>query len=298
METNTASPFPYVRDFGQIISVTIEFIRHHFSSLYKLLFIFIAPLAAIAGIFTSYAMTDYFSWIQEIAENPDAGKIWSFFTMMLFSYGLLIVATVFCMIFTIEYCILTHKQGIEHFNVRQFIVRCLRSAPRYILLGIVSALLNALAYLFFIVPGIYFSIVILIMFPIMANEQLGVWETIKRGTTLIQGHWWNTLGLALVVYIAVAVIIGVFSLPMYLGMGLNAFFSLDSSNEVPSYITILSIFFTMISVVAQVILNSVYHIVFTFKYFSLVEIKEGSSLFTAINQIGSSHDSSMPEETY
>ena len=37
METNTASPFPYVRDFGQVISATVEFIRQHISSLYKIL---------------------------------------------------------------------------------------------------------------------------------------------------------------------------------------------------------------------------------------------------------------------
>ncbi len=298
METNTASPFPYVRDFGQVISASVEFIRLHFSSLYKILFIFVAPLAAIAGIFTSYAMTDYFSWIHEFSQNPDFGILGNFVGMLVMSYGLLIVAFLLCMVMATEYCIVIHKQGSDNFNTRDFIRRCMRQTPRYILLSILSSLLAILAYLFFIIPGIYFSIVLLIVFPVMANENLHSWETIKRSMTLMQGHWWSTFGLYLIVYIGVSIITGIFSLPMYLGMGLNMFFSTESPGEVPSYISVLSIFFTMISIVAQVILYSVYQIVFTFKYFSIVEMKEGGSLFTAISQIGSSHDSSLPEETY
>lgn len=298
METNTASPFPYVRDFGQVISATVEFIRQHISSLYKILFVFVAPLAAIAGIFTSFAITDYFSWIHEFTQNPDFGSFGSFIGTLIMSYGVLLIAYLLCLVVTTEYCIAIHKQGSDNFNVKDFIRQCLRQTPRYVVLSIVSVFLLVLSYLFFIIPGIYFSVNVLIIFPVMANEKLSSWQTIKRSMTLMQGHWWSTFGLYLVVYIAVGIIVGIFTLPMYIGMGLNMFFSKASPGEVPSYISVLSIFFTMISIVAQVILYSVYQIVFTFKYFSILEIKEGGSLFTAISQIGSSHDSSLPEETY
>lgn len=298
METNIASPFPYVRDFGQVISATVEFIREHFFSLYKILFIVVAPLAAIAGIFTSYAITDYFSWIHEFTQNPDLEKLWGFIGMFMISNGLLLIAYLLCLVVTTEYCIAIHKQGTDNFNGRDFMKRCLRQTPRYIILSILSMFLLFISCIFFIVPGVYFSIVVMIIFPVMANEKLSSWQTIKRSMTLIQGHWWATLGLNLVVYIAVSIIAGIFTLPMYLVMGLQMFFSTESPGEVPAYFSILSIFFTMISIVAQVMLYSVYVIVFTFKYFSIVEIKEGGSLFTAINQIGSSHDTAMPEETY
>jgi len=298
MENNIQSPFPYVRDFGQIISATIEFIRMHFSQLYKLLFICIAPIAAVSGIFTSYAMTDYFEVIKTISENPDISYLWNIFTMFLFSYGLLIIASMLCMVFTIEYCILVHKQGREVFHLQSFIVHCLRQVPRYFLRTIGLGLLTTVASVLLIIPGIYLSVVFIITIPLLENEKSSFWDGVKRSISLMQGNWWRTVGLTLVVYIGLSVVGGIFSVPMYIMTILKTIFVVESSLEEPAYITFLIIFFTMISVVAQVILNSIYHIVFVFKYFSLVEMKEGSSLFTAINQIGSSHESSMPEETY
>ena len=298
MENNVQSPFPYVRDFGQIISATIEFIRMHFSQLYKVLFICIAPIAAVSGIFTSYAVTDYFEVIKTISENPDIPYLWNIFTMFILSYGLLIVASTLCMVFTIEYCIMIHKQGREVFHLQSFIVHSLRQIPRYVLRTIGLGLLTTLASVLLVIPGIYLSVVIIITIPLLENEKSSFWDGVKRSMSLMQGNWWRTLGLILVVYIALAVIGGAFSIPLYFMTILKTLFVIDSTLEEPSYITFLMIFFTMISIVAQVILNSIYHIVFVFKYFSLVEMKEGSSLFTAINQIGSSHDASMPEETY
>lgn len=298
MENNIQSPFPYVRDFGQIISATIEFIRMHFSQLYKVLFICIAPIAAVSGIFTSYAVTDYFEVIKTISENPDIPYLWNIFTMFILSYGLLIVASTLCMVFTIEYCIMIHKQGREAFHLQSFIVHSLRQIPRYVLRTIGLGLLTTLASVLLVIPGIYLSVVIIITIPLLENEKSSFWDGVKRSMSLMQGNWWRTLGLILVVYIALAVIGGAFSIPLYSMTILKTLFVIDSTLEEPSYITFLMIFFTMISIVAQVILNSIYHIVFVFKYFSLVEMKEGSSLFTAINQIGSSHDASMPEETY
>ncbi len=301
-ETQTNSPFPYIRDFGQTISATIDFVRSNGKQLITPLLILVAPIATLTGLFASYTFADYFALALERPANVDAGN---FLISMLPTFiGLALtalIATLMLVITTTEYCILVHKSGKDSFELKSFCLLCIRKIPSYLLYMIVVSIMSGIGAILCYLPTIYLQVVFSSIYAVKANEGLSLGDSISRCFRIIKGNWWSTFGLQLVVQIALSVIGGIFILPMYILMIVRTYFSveqLQGAGEVPAYVSILTVFFTIVALVANYILGGVSHIASTFRYFSLAEQKDGSSMFSQIDRIGTTSDSNLPEETY
>jgi hypothetical protein len=128
---------------------------------------------------------------------------------------------------------------------------------------------------------IYFMIMFLLSPAIIVFEDASPGFSLRRAKYLIEGKWWSTFGLVVVVSIIVYFIGLVFSL-------LRCYLISFKSTRYPiwHYQRLGGSDINVISMVGSSILSAITYIALGFQYFNLVEKKDGNSLFKQINNLG------------
>ena len=65
------------------------------------------------------------------------------------------------------------------------------------------SIITYLGYLFFILPGIYFSIAYLFALPLMIDKKLGVWAAMEVSRRAVTKHWFSIFGVNISLFILV-----------------------------------------------------------------------------------------------
>lgn len=302
-EVSTQSPFPYVRDMGQTITASLDFVRRNFKNLIKILLVMVAPASVLTGLFTAYTFSDYFSFILSRPSDPSEiqNYIWSLLPNFIGLMVTSIIASVGLIVSVTEYCIYVHRYGLENYNFSEFLKECLRKAPSYLLILIVVGLMTSIGTVFCYLPGIYLMIVFSTVYAVKANENLSLGDSISRCFKIIKGNWWSTFGLYIVVTLGIGVLSSILIIPLYLIFFAKIWFSLEPTQGLEGdsiFMNVGMIVSSLIAIVGNYMLSSVTHIVYTFRYFSLAETSDGKGMFAQIDRIGSTDADNLPEETY
>jgi len=288
------------RDFGEIINDTFTFIRQNFKPLLKYFFIFCGFFILVTASMTILLQIKAVNLVDNY--DPNSFDQANGFTRV---FSLLWVYLVLALFLVLQYvainvtilCFITlykQKKNIiptpeEMWGyIKYFYLRILGST-------IILYLLIGVGMVFCILPGIYLSVVFVLVPPIMIMENTSFGYAFNKSFRLIKDNWWVTFGVIVVISIILYVINLAVSIPsMVLGAG-NVFLHItkrSASLSLPvailtALVDSISYFFHILMIVAV-----------SLCYFNLAETKEGTGLMERINQFGTTDTApdAAPEE--
>jgi hypothetical protein len=159
-----------------------------------------------------------------------------------------------------------------------------------LLTGLMAVVLGKLAPVIMIVffCGLVYFFIALGMAPfIYLREETVAMAAVTRAFYLIKGYWWRTFGLLLVAMLIAYMLVLVISLPFYAILFTKAFHSVsnpDAINDILKFSPMQSISFLFV-MVGSTLASCIIHSTISFRYYTLVEVKEGESLMSDIYKI-------------
>lgn len=276
-EQKRAIPLRKVRDVGETISATFEFIRLNFKNLFKAILYFAGPwyLVAIA--------------LMAIGASTDAGyftdrfNIYSSFSSV-FSGIATLVATL--AVYSYLRLYLDNDQDSSRISISGIKDLILKFVGPYILTGLVLVIIVGIGFVLLVLPGIYAIVALSLTFIIIVMERKDIFEAISRSHKLMKGYWWGTFGLLILLGILQGIIIFAVMIPVGFALGLEKIFTLDPMaiyNISTTNLVISNLIEYFVSLIAQMLPI----VGIALRYFSIVEEKEGTGMEQEIEQMGS-----------
>lgn len=292
MYNNNYVEFKKERDLGAIISDTFKFLRLEWKPFFGTILktSFLPIMIAIGGmVFYMYSFPNILGSLVSLDDGiynePNFGSL---FTTMAFVGVFFLIAYVI-MIITALYYIKSYidNNGRVDFTMVQDAVKekFWSFAGLYILVGLI---MMASAMLCFF-PIIYTGIVLSLAAPIMVFNNLDVGDTIGYSFKFVNGHWWETFGVMLVVGIITTIIGYIFSIPaviyFFIKMGTvitaNDPTAMTDAFKDPIYLALNGV-----SYIGQFILYGVTLVSNVFIYFDIAEQKYGTGTQEKIDNLG------------
>jgi MFS family permease len=329
MDASPTIEYHQTRDFSRKMSVTFEFIRQNFKSLGKSIMIIAGPPVLIASIMMGSFFSDMMSSTLNAAANPEAFRDTVFSANFWMQIALIFVFGILSMVLTIatinNYLILYEEQGSSKIEVEIVWSRVRNTFWMYIGTGGLMVLLLIVAYIalvvvvgllaaaspilaFFGIVGVMCVLLYLIvgtsfLFFIRAYEKKGFFESLERSFRLIQGKWWSTFGLVMILSMIGGIASYILFMPWYLYTIVTSLHTIESgvAGTTPSLASqIASMFFFTLYYMVQLIGYSLPNVGIAFQYFNLVERKEARGLMSKIESFGEpqSPPTNSPDEHY
>lgn len=276
------------RDFGQIITDTFTYLRVHFKSLGKALFIFVFPIVLISGVLISSSFISMF----DIADpnstqpiNPElTGEMVSFFVK--FFIGIMLFMFNFLLIYVVVF---KHMQlveeGVEQFEISMLLEDFARNFFGTLGLFFVISIATMIGLLFLIIPGIYIATKLSLAPVIFIAEEESFGDALSKSWEATQDYWWFTFGMSFVMGIIMNFASYIFIIPMYILIGIVSFSTASSQGDPSSLGTIISVMYGL-SVVVPALLYCMPVTSQALVYFNIQERKTGSSMMDRIESLG------------
>jgi hypothetical protein len=267
--------FRKVRDFGALLNVTFDYIRKNFKLLFKSNLLIASPFILLSGVFMGIYQSSMFNF----AYDQDFETIGiPFLLAMIF----MIVSYLIITVVTYSHLMLYKQSESGVFGLDDVWQMVKKNFFMILLTGIGYSFIVGFGFLFLIIPGIYLSIALSLIFIVRLEEELGFFDAVNRCIKLIKGNWWFTFGVILVVGIIQGFLMYALYIPNYIMMFATAFTGVDS--EASGLNRILYIFTSIISSLGT-LLYTVSTIAIAFHYYNLVERKEAPGLLAQIDEI-------------
>lgn len=159
--------------------------------------------------------------------------------------------------------------------------------------GISASLSISLTGILAFATVLYLGVIFILNTPIVAFENIGVWEAFGRANYLIQQKWWSTFGLIMVIAIINYFLSLVFTAPSVFITVLKVLKIGGGMSE-----NIPFIFTSVLATFGSILVSSLTYVAISFQYFNLVEKKDGTSLKSQISTIGQKKTSENDGEEY
>ena len=281
--------FYKLRDFGAKINALVEFLRENLGRLFLVLLLIGGPAALLLSLLLRNFFTTVFDF-----ETMQSGNPGDVFALLGGNYFLLLLISflVITLIVSVTYTYMRlYNAGIAKETSLGDVLR--QSLSKYgglILLGILSFIVIVAGVFFFILPGIYFAVVLSIAYPIYAFEDISVGGAFGRAFTLIRGKWWSTFGLIFVTSLIANIVQIIFSVPFLIVYFMNIFTLVEEVQNDPNSMESFSNLFTSgymtvsmaISTIGSYLTYSIPLIALGYQYSNLVERNEGKGLMDEI----------------
>jgi hypothetical protein len=237
----------------------------------------VVPLTIIQQIIVNYFQSSFL-----IYSNPETGILPG--NVLLFYAAFLAVALFiysWMQSVVLSYLML-YMKGPEEIKITNVLGLAARKYTKILGLYLIIMIMSIIGFVLLVIPGIYLSVVLILVPYIVFFEDDPTFEAIARSFKLISGKWWSTFGLMFVVSFIVGIMQLVFSIPTYI-----VTMVLAAHGKTP-----LGTFeYSLANAFVGVGMGLLYSIVFLaigFQYFNLVERRESKGLKqlidTAANQ--------------
>ena len=284
------------RDFGNKINVTLQYITQNFRSLGMALLYIVGPVALVAGIATGVMQSDMLRLAGESANDGPKDPFAvlqmmsqflspTFWVAMLFS----ILANVAVILTTYGHMKVYDRTKSITISVTDVWAEVQPMIGRAIVISLLNSIVVGVAFLFFVIPGIYVAVVLSLSLAVTIFEGTDFGMTWTRCFQLIRDKWWSTFGLIFIVGLIVGIVGLLFAIPTTL----IAFFT--GAKMLPDVSVVWLMVGNVINLVGRTLLNAVLYTAIGFQYTNLVERQEGRGLISAIDSIGTS--STQPRAT-
>jgi hypothetical protein len=328
MENFRAIEYHKTRDFSNKMSATMEFVRQNFKSLGKSILFIAGPPVLLASLLLGSFFQKIMSSAFTLGPRDQVNQLSEMFTSPTF-WVQLFVMFIFIMVSTIatiatinNYILLYEEKQSNQIEVSEVwervratfwmymstaILFTIVAITFYVLMLIPVFALGALSpvFVFLFVFVIIFVIIYLVvstslLFIVRAYEKAGFFEGLFRSVKLVQGKWWSTFGLIMVLYLIVMISSYVFGIPYYIVTFLSTLHkaTAEGTSQPNVGLETASIVFLSFQYLCQMFLYTLPNIGIAFQYFNLVERKEAKGLMTQIQTIGQDTSSSTPTEEH
>jgi len=330
MENLNVIEFHHARDFSKKMNVTFEFIRQNFKALGKSILFIAGPPVLVASMMIGSFIGEFFNLTQSAATNPgDTETIQNYFMSVSFWLQIVMVMIFFIVsgVMTIatinNYIVLYGEKQANRIEVGEVWERVRSTFWMYLSTMFFFSLLAVAAYIIMIIPVIllatispalifigvllliggvfYLLISVSLTFIVRAYENKGFFEAIGRSFSLVQGKWWSTFGLIMVLYLVMMTISYIFLIPWYAVTFISALHNTSGNvlQEPSTGWEMTTIVLFTLYYLAQMVLATLPNIGIAFQYFNLMELKEAKGLLNKISTLGQSQaNQSAPEEQF
>ena len=289
---NKSINFKKERDFGDLFNDTFAFIGQEFKRFGTAILYYVVPLLILSAIFSTIYSVKLQGAMQSIIEQTSTSDPFLAFTAMgsiavyvLLTLILSIIAVNMMLCIVYSYIKMYVKFGREGFTINDVWREALKNFWHFILTSIIVGLIVMVGLGLCIIPGVYLSVALSLVFAIMMFEDQGLSSAFNRSFKLIKSKWWFTFGVFIVTGIIVYILSLLLSIPS-IAMGFKSlFFNLKQAHSPAMN---FSVGFYIISSVTNLITQFfivIPIIITSFLYFSFVEEKEKPSILEKIDQI-------------
>ncbi|MEX0719017.1 MAG: hypothetical protein WD059_00020 [Balneolaceae bacterium] len=264
------------RDLGAILTDSFVYIRIHYKTLGKGLLFFVLPFYLVSGALVGNAYSSIFSAAFNDPENMDmmiGGDFWLGILLLALASGSLFTVTLKHMQLARNSDTIETMDLLEDFG-RNFLT----------LLGLYFLVIFAVgfSFLLLIIPGIYVGIKVFVSPTVAILEKRNPFEAISRSWDLVEGHWWFTFAVYLVMYFITTFMSYVLIIPFSIFLAFMSASGVDAASG--GLGTSMGIFYGLLIVVAS-LFSVLLLIAMSLHYFNLVERKEGKGLRSQIEEL-------------
>ncbi len=277
------------RDFGNKINATFQYIVQNMRSLGISLLYIVGPVALVAGIATGVMQSNMLHLTAEAGSNRSTDPMAAFQIMSQFispSFWLAIffsvLANVAVILTTYAHMKVYDRTKSTAIDVADVWTEVQPMIGRAITISILNSIIIGIAFIFFVIPGIYVAVVLSLSLTVTAFEGTDFGATWSRCFQLIRDKWWSTFGLIFVMSLIVGIIGLIFAAPT----AIIAF--LTTAKMLPDVSVVWLMLGNVINIVGRTLLNVILYTAIGFQYTNLVERQEGRGLISAIDSIGTS----------
>ncbi len=285
-----------VRDFGENLGDTFQFIRQELKPLLKSFFlisgIFMLGAAIVSGIY----QMEIFGVFDKIEKNPSddtgMGRIFgSIFTPTYFLIILLFVLGMVAMNVTVASYMKVYDQLETSPTLEQVWNEFKKYFLRALILSLLISVLIAVGLVLCVLPGIYLAVVFTPVVFIMVNEDASIGEAFSRCFALVKENFWISLGIYFVAYLIYSFAAGIIGVVLGIFIGISTYLStkeMDSTMAIVNSVT--NVFSYMFYVVFAVAVG--------LHYYNLSEKLDGVGMMRRLDTLGSTDPNAKIEEQY
>lgn len=275
------------RDFGEVFNATFDFIKQEFKPLGRAILVFILPFILLQGIFMAYYQNSIFSLLKdpEILRNG----IFEFWSTFFSSYLLLMVVMV--LVQTIIYSTILSYLRLYNRSEEEITVPALANEIKNLFFPVLGAIVLTMLVLMVglmmcVLPGLYLGVSLSLFLIALGMEKKGIGDAFSRSFQLVHMQWGWTFLLILVVFVLLYIASVILQIPsMILGFTFLFHSIQEGTNPMEGFGSGYIIYTSIISAIQQ-ILYILPILLLAFHYFSLVEIREKTSLNKKIDALG------------
>lgn len=281
-----------IRDFGEKINASIEYIRYNIGPLVKIVLLIAAPVGLLVSLLFSGMFETMFSLSAlNGVENPEVlqQQYMSMAGSLMMDYLLMMVFSTVTSAFLTSaiYGYMKLKDtGEENPTVISVYKNILPKLPGLILLMFLITMVSGIGFVFFIIPGIYLMVTLSLAIPVYMFEEGGIGEAFSKPFRLVSGKWWSTLGLLFITGLIAMIVSYVFSIPFYM-FTFAEMFTLDSNNPE----AVMGIFSSWSTIAGMALMTVGSYLTYLipvtalgFQYFNLSERVEGKGIRNQIQE--------------
>ncbi|MBK8497677.1 MAG: hypothetical protein IPL52_02370 [Flavobacteriales bacterium] len=274
-----------VRDFGQLIGTTFTFLRQNLRLLWSAIGLGCIPFALVGGVLAGGAVGS----LQNFRPDP-SNPAGAFDSMLVTMLGIIPGMILFLLGYVVlvavvhEFVRAYHLGEHAYLKPGQLIMRGFAQLGPYFGCSFLVGLLGFIGLLLCLIPGIYAWTVLSLALTCHAIERTGGAGSLGRSNQLVQGDFWATLGLVIVMGLINWVINMIVQVPfMIVGMVIGINSGLDAAQAggdafLPQWFGIFNTISTMVQWSFQMLTYPIVAVCMSLKYFSRVEEKEGHGL--------------------
>lgn len=315
MENLVLIDYHQTRDFSRKMSVTFEFLRQNFKALGKSILFIAGPPVLLASLLLGSFFQDIFA----NALNPSAAgsdqmlALFSssgFWMKIVLMIAFVLVSSVASLSTINNYILLYEEKKTNKIEVSEVWERVRDTFMMYLgtcflftilaiaiyiglfipiaLIGAVSPVLVFFGIMAMFIAVFYLFVSSSLIFIIRSYEKLGFMESLGRSFKLVQGKWWSTFGIILVLYLIAGTISYVFLIPFYVVTIISSLHNagVEGFESTGSGFGIFAMVLLTLYYLAQMLLYSLPAVGIAFQYFNLVERKEARGLMNQLSTFG------------
>lgn len=278
-----------IRDFGSLITDSFYYLRRHFRLLGKSILYFVIPLIAVSGLLVIRYTDQTFELSAAEAGDPAA-----FFGDIIFSalgsglFTALAMTALAAVVYTHIGLVAGQANPSEQLGIDDVWQGFKENFLGILLISILVFIATFFGMLFFIIPGIFIGVKLVLTSAAYVLEDRSIGEAFSRSWNLVTNHWWTTFGLMIVMYIFVMLMSYAISLPFFIVSAFSGFAGLEDPRSMS---TLFGIFYGLTTSLTYIFYTILY-ISLGLHFYNLLERKEGAGLQERISQID---DSDVPK---
>lgn len=271
------------RTAGEVISAAMMFLRVHSGTLGK-------SLLVIAGL--PVLSVNLFIWYFLHDRVFMAGT--SFFDVhlaVITGYCRLFITAAMMQAIISRYMVLYAERGNRPVSVGDLWASLRTSLPALLLYPFAATVMIGFMFFFLWLPGIYMTVPLSILLPVVMREDLKFFDAVSRGFQLVKHDWWLVFGS---LFGAVALAVGLsfaVAIPEIV-LGGSRRLLLETSEQAGWLTTAILVLRWLIGIATMVVPAMVASV----QYFNLVEKQEGVGIIDRIATIGSLSERSRRNE--